>query len=496
MIDSILRNGAHRFGDRVALVSSGTRWTYRELEDRSTALARALLARGVARGDRVGLHGFNSGDWVVAYHAIAKAGCVVTPLNALLTPEEVDFILRDCGAVAVLGSDGCLERLRSADAVPSVEHVSFASFDDLIGSAPAGDAAPPAAIDPDQLSTIGYTSGTTGHPKGAAQSHRAVVLNAALTATAHVRTANDVVVTALPAAHVYANAVMNSIFLAGGTVVLLERFEPAAVLDAIGEHRATLFEGVPAMYSMLEASDGWEAADLSSLRAATVGGQTISISVIEEWERRAQAPLLELWGMTEISGLGSTHPAYSPNVHGSIGVSLPSVDLRVCRLDEPTVEAAVGEPGELQVRGPIVMQGYYGNDEATKGAFTSDGWLLTGDVATFDRYGYYRIVDRRKDLILTGGYNVYPAEVERVVAGCPGVALVAVGPVADDVLGEVPKAYVVRKGDHPITVDDVLAHCKVHLASYKVPKQVAFVEELPRNSTGKLLRRELRKLDG
>jgi long-chain acyl-CoA synthetase len=493
MIDGILRSSAARHGDRPALVSGERTLSYLQLDSAATNLAADLSGRGIGPGDRIGIHAPNSWQWIVAYHAIAKLGGVVVPVNALLTPDEVDFILGDCGAVAVFGSADSLGRLDRADAAPAAARLSFDGFDDLVARPSTTFAGP--AIGADDTVTIGYTSGTTGRPKGAVQTHRAVFANIALTATVHVRTASDVVVTPLPAPHVYGNVAINSLLLVGGIVVLLERFDPAEVLAAIERHRATMFEGVPAMYSMIEATPEWASADLSSLRIATVGGQTIATSVIDEWERASGAPLLELWGMTEISGLGSTHPAYSPNVPGSIGVSLPGVGLRVGRLDDPTAEANPDEPGELQVRGPIVMREYFGRPEATTEAFTADGWLLTGDIATADRHGYLRIVDRRKDMILTGGYNVYPAEVERVVAACPGVALVAVGRVADDRLGEVPKAYVVLKPGASLTAEGIIAACTERLARYKVPREVAFVDDLPKTSTGKLLRRELGKLD-
>ena len=496
MIDSITRTAAQRFGDRCALISGDRELTYRELDIMTSALASSLRERGIAPGDRIGIYAPNSWRWVVAYHAIAKAGAVTTPINVLLTPDEVDFILRDCGAVAVFGSADSLTRLAAAGVAPATEHLALEELDDL-ASDPAdarmSELAP--LDDPDAWSTIAYTSGTTGRPKGAVQTHRSVFTNIALTATMHARACDDIVVTALPAPHVYGNVVINSIFLVGGTVVLLERFDPDLVLDTIARRSATMFEGVPAMYSMIEASPNWGAANLSSLRISTVGGQTIATTVIEEWERRSGAPLLELWGMTEISGMGSTHPAHTRNVHGSIGVSIPGVGLRVCRLDAPTSEASPGEPGELQVRGSIVMREYFANPQATADAFTDDGWLLTGDIATVDEHGYFRVVDRRKDMILTGGYNVYPAEIERVIASCPGVALVAVGGAAHDTMGEVANAYVILKDGATLSEQELIAHCSERLAPYKVPRQVRFVSDLPKTSTGKLLRREPGKLD-
>jgi long-chain acyl-CoA synthetase len=311
----------------------------------------------------------------------------------------------------------------------------------------------------------------------------------------HVRTHEDTVVTALPAPHVYGNVVINSIFMAGGTVVLMERFEPAAALALIQEHRATLFEGVPTMYAMMVAHPAIETTDLSSLTRATVGGQTIATSTVEEWEQRSGAPLIELWGMTEIAGLGTTHALYAPNVHGSIGVALPGIEVRVGKFDDPSAPMPPGEPGELMIRGPIVMLGYFGNETATTETIESDGWLHTGDVAVSDEDGRFFIVDRRKDMILTAGYNVYPAEIERVIATHPAVAMVAVGSQPDELKGELARAYVVLRPNAAATAEEIINHCRPHLAAYKLPRSVAFVPDLPKTSTGKIMRRELHTLD-
>ncbi len=430
----ILPAAAARYGTKTALVTSARTLTYSELDEISNSVAAGLADRGVAPGQRVSLLATNRWEWIVAYHGALKAGAVVNPLNVMLTADEVAYVVADCEASAILvsgdrlgdvvglpGEVKCLQTVVSFDEAAEVA-LGFGELIDAAASPPAVD--PP---DPAALSTIGYTSGTTGRPKGAMQSHRSVLLNCALTATMHVRTADDVVVSALPAPHVYGNVVINGTFLAGGTVVLMEKFDPAAALGLIAEHRATMFEGVPAMYSMLLAAEEIEGADLSSITRSTVGGQTISTAVMEEWERRSEAPLLELWGMTELSGLGTTHALYAPNVHGSIGVALPGVEVRVASLEDPSETAPVGEPGELVVRGPIVTLGYWGNEEATREVLDSDGWLHTGDVAHADEEGHFFVVDRLKDMIVTGGYNVYPAEIERGLVEHEAVAMAAVG---------------------------------------------------------------------
>jgi long-chain acyl-CoA synthetase len=502
MLETILRGAAVKHGDKVALIAGGRSFTYRQLDDLSDAFAGALTSRSISCGERVSIYAQNCWEWVVAYHGIVKAGCVVNPINIMLTPEEVLFVLNDCGARAIVTSTekaAAITELRGQ--APTLEDVV------VIGAGPAGSvpfeellaadgrSAEVAAPAPTSLSTIGYTSGTTGHPKGAMQSHLAVFLNCALTATMHLRTEHDVVVTALPAPHVYGNVVLNSLFMAGGTVVLMERFDAAEALRLIGEHRATMFEGVPTMYAMMLALPDLDAYDLSSLTRCTVGGQTIATTVIEAWERRAGAPLIALWGMTELAGLGTTHALYAPNVHGSIGVALPGVEVRVASFDDPRMTMPPGEPGELMVRGPIVMLGYYGNDAATADTIEPDGWLHTGDVAVADPDGRFAIVDRRKDMIITGGYNVYPAEIERVIAGHSAVSMVAVGGQADPLKGELARAYVVLRPGASASESEIIDYCRPRLAAYKLPRSVHFVEDLPKTSTGKIMRRELRKLD-
>jgi long-chain acyl-CoA synthetase len=501
LVSSVLPAAARRQGSKTALVTAERTLTYAELDELSARVAAGLSARRIGAGHVVSLYSANRWEWVVAYHGILRAGAVVNPINVMLTPPEVAFVMNDCGArmiltsaekAAALGEVG--STVGTLDEVIAFEPTAGAApFADLLSSA----GAPPdlGGLTPSTTSTIGYTSGTTGHPKGAVQTHRAVFLNCALTATMHARTAEDVVVTALPAPHVYGNVVVNGTFMAGGTVVLMERFDAAATLELLERHSATMFEGVPAMYAMVLAEPGLDDVDLSSLTRSTVGGQTIPVATMERWEERTGAPLIELWGMTELSGLGTTHSVHAPNVHGSIGVPFPGVEARVARFDDPSRAASPGEQGELMIRGSIVMAGYFGNDEATAAAIEPDGWLHTGDVAFRDEVGYLFVVDRLKDMIITGGYNVYPAEIERVVASHPAVAMVAVGRVPDEVKGELARAYVVLRGGASATEEELIRHCRGQLAAYKLPRSVRFVDDLPKTSSGKIMRRELAALD-
>jgi long-chain acyl-CoA synthetase len=490
----ILPRAASVHGDKIALITRARTLSYAELDDLSSRLAASLIERGVGPGSRVSLYSANRWEWVVAYHGALKAGAVVNPVNVMLTPTELKFVLSDCAASILLASADKLADLGGLrDEIASLDHVigfedtphASESFSDLTVTACARPFQQ-AAVSRTEPCTIGYTSGTTGHPKGAIQSQQAVILNCEATAAMHGRVPSDVMVSALPAPHVYGNVAINATFLAGGTVVLMERFDASAAIQLMVEHRATLFEGVPAMYSMLLSHPALAAANLGSITRSTVGGQTIALSTIRAWEDKTGAPLLELWGMTELAGLGTTHWHDQPPLPGSIGVALPGLDLRVADFDDPTQDSPPGAPGELMARGPLVMLGYFNNEAATKQTIEADGWMHTGDVATVTDDGHFFIVDRRKDMIITGGYNVYPAELERVIAGHPDVAMVAVGPVPDEVKGELARAYVVLRDGADASDDDIIAYARTQLAAYKVPRSVIFVDSLPQTSTGKL----------
>lgn len=256
-----------------------------------------------------------------------------------------------------------------------------------------------------------------------------------------------------------------------------------------------MFEGVPTMYMYLLAYPQRGDYDVRSLRLCTVGGQTMPVDTMHAVEAHFGCPLIELWGMTELAGPATTHAFYAENRQGSIGVALPGVDCRIANVHDSSKTLSEDEIGELLVRGPLVMQGYYGNEGETQAAITPGGWLRTGDLARMDRDGYIYVVDRKKDMIITGGFNVYPAELERVLASHPAVSQVAVGPQPDALKGEVAKAYIVRTPGARVSEEEIVAFCREHLAAYKIPRAIQFVEGLPTTSTGKVMRRSLRSLD-
>ncbi len=501
-LGEISSHGARSYGAKTALVVGERSFSFTEIDHLACQLANGLKAKGVEPGDRVTLYAQNCWEWVVSYHGIAKTGAVVNPINVMLTPEEVGYVANDCQAKAIVAGAENGEGLLDIQAETPLDHVVLfgdelpsgaLSFNEMLAAGANNFAAP--GRDRDELSTICYTSGTTGHPKGAMQSHKAVLTNAALTAMIHRRIHEDVVVSALPCAHVYGNVVMNGALLYGYTFVLVPRFEETAVLGAIQEHRATLYDGVPTSYMMMLAHPDFDTYDLSSINRLTVGGQTIAVATGQEVEERFKAPLLELWGMTELAGLGTGNAFYAENRLGSIGAALPFTECRVADVDDAAKTLPPGEVGELMCKGPIVMQGYFGNPAATQETIEPDGWLHTGDLCKLDEDGYYYVVDRKKDMILTAGYNVYPAEIERVLAAHPAVAMSAVGRQPDEVKGEIAKAYIVLRPGAGATEQEISDFCREHLAAYKVPRQVQFVADLPKTSTGKIMRRELQTLD-
>jgi long-chain acyl-CoA synthetase len=501
-IGQVLPVAARRFGDKTALWFEGRRFTFQELDALSSRVANGLVNRGVQPGDRVTLYGPNCWEWLVAYYGIGKTGAVVNPINVMLTPEEVRFIVEDSGArVVVASSDkgGPLLDMKGtanlSDVVLWGETVpdGVASFAHFLARGSADFEV--ARREPGDLAAICYTSGTTGHPKGAMLSHRAVIGTGVGTALMAARGPHDRVINALPLAHVYGSCVFNASIMAGSTFIMLPRFNEVAVFRAIVEHGATLMDGVPTVYYYLLAHPDFEKYNLSSLTRCWVGGQTLPAAKSIEFTERAGCPVHEVWGMTELAGATSANPVIGPNKPGTIGIPYPGNVMRVVDVGDAKKELAAGERGELMFRGPQVMMGYYGNEKGTKETIEPDGWLHTGDIATMDDDGFFTIVDRKKDMILTAGFNVYPAEIERVLCMHPAVALAVVGGLADEVKGELAKAYVVMKPGVEATREGLITFCREHMAAYKVPRAIQFVNKVPMTSSGKVMRRLLKDID-
>jgi long-chain acyl-CoA synthetase len=501
-VDQILPGTAARIPEKTALIFGDKTFTFRQLERLTNQAANGLKALGIKKGDRVTLFAQNSSEWVISYIGIAKAGGVINPVNAMLTADELAYVVKDCGAqvlittserakaVAHLRKEGNLKEIVVLSGAPLEGTISFGA---LLASQPETIEA--AGNRPDDLSTICYTSGTTGFPKGAMLSHHSVVLNAAMTAAMNMRTEHDVQFTGLPLAHVYGTVVMNLSFLLGLTFVMLEKFDTQQALETIQRHRVTIMDGVPTMYLYILSYPDLGNYDLSSLRVSVVGGQAMPAAKSTEWLERVGTPILELWGMTELAGPGIMQHSYVDNRLGSVGILMPFMQGRIADPADPSKTLPPGEVGELMVKGPYTMLGYYGNQKATADTIEPDGWLHSGDLCKMDADGYFYIVDRKKDMILTAGYNIYPAEIERVIVGHPAVAMVGVGPKPDAHKGEIAKAYIVLKAGARADSNGIIDYCRQHLAAYKVPREVMFVPALPTTSSGKIMRRELKTLD-
>ncbi len=495
---------AARHAERTALVVDERRLSFRELDAQSNRVANGLAALGVKPGDRVGLFGANSCEWVVCYYGIAKTGAVLNPLSSMLTTDELRYTVTDAGARVAIGASDKAGQLHELKTAGVLDHVVLWGT----GTDEAGDATTLGdwlsncdtefevrTRQPSDLAVIAYTSGTTGRPKGAMQSHRAVLAAAVGTALMAARTSEDRIVSALPLFHVYGSCVMNAAMLAGSMLITLPRFSEVAMLSAIATHRATLMDGVPTAYYYLLAHPDFDRYDLSSLRLCWVGGQTLPAAKSLEFTRRTGCPVHEVWGMTELAGATSANPVYGHNKPGTIGLPYPGNAFRVVDMEDATREMPRGQPGELMYSGPLVMLGYHNNAAATAETVRPDGWLHTGDIAIMDDDGYATIVDRKKDMILTAGFNVYPAELERILCMHPAVALAAVGSIPDEAKGELAKAYVILRPGAQVTSASLIAHCREHLAAYKVPRAVQFVDSVPMTPSGKIMRRMLKSID-
>ena len=465
-----IRNSASRTPDRVAIDYLGHEVTYAELDRRSEALADALLERGLRRGDRVATLTGNSPDHVIAFFACAKAGFMLLPLNWRLSAPELRYQLDDSEPAVFLVEDEYAE-LAAATAEP---------FEALAPPDNAVERVAAAVADDDGLLLI-YTSGTTGRPKGAILTHANCFWTNLSFDLATGLTGDDVALQVLPQFHCGGwNVQPLLMWWKGGKVVLERKFEPARVLELIEQKRVTTIMGVPAIYLFLSQEPAFADANLTGLRLAVVGGAPMPDELIRVWQARG-IEIVQGYGLTEAApNVLCLPPEDAIRKMGSAGKPYPYVDVRL------------GDGGELQVRGPNVFPGYWRNPDATSAALR-DGWLHTGDVAEMDADGCYRIRGRLKDMYISGGENVYPAEVEDVLHAHPAVADVAVVSVPDERWGESGVAFVVAK--EPVRDEVLLEHCRERLAKYKVPTRVRFVDALPMSAMNKVLKDELRSLE-
>ena len=485
---SILAEGALRHGPRTALVAGQERISYGRLWEEARRYAARLRGMGVRPGDRVGILVLNTPDFPRAYYGALALGAVVVPVHALLTPEEIAYILSDSGA-KVLVCGGPLIPNGSAGAAAAGVPVFEAQ---LPSDAPIG-----AVVErePGDDAVILYTSGTTGRPKGAVLSQNNIVLNASVCVSDLFYVVHDdVFLAALPLFHAFGQTVvLNAAFRAGASIVLMPRFDGPAALDLMIENKVTVFAGVPTMYiALIEAAKA--RAERPPLRVALAGGSSLPLVVLEGFEADFNAKIYEGYGLSETSPVASFNQEDFGRKPGTVGRGIWGVDVDVARAEvEDRIELLpAGELGEIVIRGHCVFKGYLNNPQATRAAIV-DGWFRSGDLGTKDADGFITIVDRKKDMILRGGYNVYPREVEEVLMRHPAVKQVAVVGIPHDTHGEEVVAVVVRSDEGMGATDEtIIAWSQEHLARYKYPRFVHFVDAMPLGPSGKVLKRELR----
>jgi long-chain acyl-CoA synthetase len=520
-----------RHPERPAIVFFDRVITYRELERATARFAAALAGLGVRPGDRVALLLPNTPQFVIGYYGALRAGAIVVASNPLYVAAELEHQLRDSGAKVILTLSKFYPTVATVRARTALEHVIVTNIKeyfprrlrilftlarerkeghrarlpddghthrlpDLLSGAPAE---PPAyRADPEEVALLQYTGGTTGTAKGAMLTHRNLLANLCMMESWQADLAApmrgySVILGVLPLFHAYGMAtVMNAAIRGGGTMILLPRFEAPAVLKAIQRHQPNLFPGVPTIYATLTDRPGVEKYDLRSISVCLSGAAPLPAEVKRRFEALTGAHLVEGYGLSEASPVTHSNPLRQGQRSGSVGLPFPGTEAKVVDLEDRTRNLPPGEAGELAVRGPQVMKGYWNRPEETA-AVLEEGWLYTGDVAQMDEDGYFYIVDRKKDMIISGGFNVYPREVEEPLYAHPKVReAVAVG-VPDARWGEQVKVYVVLKEGETATAQEIIDYCRRHMAAYKAPKTVEFRSELPKTLIGKVLRRALRE---
>ncbi|ARS90636.1 class I adenylate-forming enzyme family protein [Natrarchaeobaculum aegyptiacum] len=509
---------ADRYEDKTAFSFMGSEQSFRELEEEANSVANVLVDHGVAPGDRVGLFVPNTTQFPPAHFGIIKAGAVSTPLNLRMDPETLAYVIEDAGIETMIASAFLADEAKELAAAADVETLFLPGVaDEEAGivnyshaTMDADDEFEPIERDPDDVCIQPYTSGTTGRPKGVLLSHRNVLTTLESYGKGGLAIdADDSILLVLPMFHIYAlNALLGIFTYRGGTMVLQPEPDPVNMLTAIDEHEITMFAGVPALYTMMfrEYRENPGEYDLSSLRNVICAAAPLAEEVRRQIEDAWNVPVVEGWGMTETGPAGTVEPFNGVRKEaGCVGPPLPGVELKL--VDTATRETKIApedidpfpDPeidfdddeavtGELAIRGPMVFEGYHDRPGKTEQVFDDEGWFYTEDVARIDEDGYFWIVDRADDMIITGGNNVYPAEVEDVLYEHPDVAEAAVVAAPHDVKGEAPVAFVVPEADTDVAEDEIRSFALERVATYAHPRRVFVVDELPRSATQKVQR--------
>lgn len=510
--------------NQVAIKFQGKSLLYQEVYEQALALANGLRSLGVQTGDRVALMLPNCPQAVIGYYAILMAGAVVVPTNPLYVERELELLLKDSGAKVIIGLDLVYPKISHVEASTPLEHIIITSIKDylpfpknllypfvqkkqgtfvdiqygnhiysftkLLKSHPPKPI--PVEREPDDLAVLQYTGGTTGNPKGVMLSHRNLVVNTYQCSHWWYKSeyGKEKVLAIVPFFHVYGmTVVMNFGVLMAATLILIPRFEAKDVLKTIHREKPSIFPGAPTIYIGLLNDPELSQYDLSSIKACLSGSAPLPVDVQKRFEQVSRGKLVEGYGLTEASPVTHANLIWGQNMIGSIGLPWPDTEAKIVSLDTRE-ELPPGQIGELAVKGPQVMQGYWNKPEETAKAL-KDGWLMTGDLGYMDKKGYFYIVDRKKDMIIAGGYNIYPREIEEVLYEHWGVQECVVIGISDPYRGETVKAYIVKKEDRVLTIEELDSYCREKLAAYKVPKIYEFRDELPKSMVGKILKRVL-----
>jgi long-chain acyl-CoA synthetase len=513
---SLLEDGARRHADRVAVVSENRRWTYGELDEAANRVAHMLVARGVEPTDRVALTCPNGAAFAIAHFGILKTGAASVPLNILLAEREIAYHLDNSGArVYLCHADTPELSLAAAGAAgfaqSSVgEHLIYLDLDGSAYGAAGHGASESRSGDPQfdggfrthqaqetDTAVVLYTSGTTGQPKGAELTHSNLVMNAVTGCRSYGIVADDVFLAGVPLSHATGLTMMLHMPLAAGSsLVMMPRYRPVKALELMRDEQVSVFVGVPTMYqTLLDAAKsspeltGCAEKAAERLRLSLVGGASASPHLISGFEKLFGVQLLEGYGLSETSPIAIINRPGLPRRAGSVGTAVWGVEVGIRLIDGGTADQ--GESGEVVVRGHNIMKGYLGNPEATRQAIDEQGWFYTGDLGQVDADGYLTIIGRKKEMIIRGGFNVYPRELEELLVTHPDVADAAVVGIPHDIHGEEVKAFVVRAPGSVITETELIDWCRGVMAAYKYPRFVEFLDHLPTTSTGKVLRSEL-----
>jgi len=498
-LPELLRSSARQYPNHNAIIQDGVKLTFAEFDRQSDCVAAGLIERGIKKSDRVALYTINSAEFAIAYVGILKASATVVPVNLLQNPMEMEFVLQDAGAIAIIYNGlfestvsglmanlDCIKLAVSIDPQPDCT----VSWVDLISNS-----GQPGVVDIDsevELAVILYTSGTTGRPKGAMLSHSNLVSNVRSAGQAmKIRPGEDILLVVLPMFHAFAATVGMLTPLAHGCAfVPVVKFDPSLVAQTIDRVKATIFLGVPSMYTVFLRLKPETVVLFHSLRFCLSGGAALPVEVLTQFESKFGIPVYEGDGPTECSPVTCLNPIGGLTKPGTVGLPIPNVEMKI--VDDTGNQLAAGQVGEIAVRGPNVMRGYLHLPEETE-AVMREGWFLTGDLGTEDEDGYFSIVDRKKDLVIVNGMNVYPRMIEEVLYGLQYIKEVAVVGQPHKTHGEIPVAYVALDDGADLSETDIRAWCLERLGKHQVPRKFYFMQSLPKNATGKILKRELSK---